>query len=203
MQIKGRSKSAEKRELILDAAVTLFMEQGYPNTSMDQVATRAGVSKQTVYSHFKDKKGLFGAAVEDRCKRAAMREIDFDPAISLRDNLLDLAQGFCELITSEDAIRTQSNCITHRDSDPDLGVLFYESGPLAVITAAQRAFAKLNDDNLLDIPNPDNAAVQFLAMIQGNWHLRCMLGVLPIGSKPDEKYLTECVDIFLRAHSKT
>ena len=44
-----------KRQAILDAAKSLFLTHGYANTSMDAVATLAGVSKLTVYSHFTDK----------------------------------------------------------------------------------------------------------------------------------------------------
>lgn len=40
-----------------------FLAHGYAATSMDRVAAAAGVSKATVYSHFKDKEGLFNALV--------------------------------------------------------------------------------------------------------------------------------------------
>lgn len=39
----------------------VFLEQGYVGTTMDRVATAAGVSKPTLYSHFQDKEGLFNA----------------------------------------------------------------------------------------------------------------------------------------------
>ena len=46
----GRPKDLAKRRAILDAAKILFLSKGYANTSMDAVATEAGVSKLTVYS---------------------------------------------------------------------------------------------------------------------------------------------------------
>src|SRR5450755_2546846 len=52
-------RSARKRLAILDAATTIFLRQGYLGTSMDEIAARAGVSKQTVYKHFADKERLF------------------------------------------------------------------------------------------------------------------------------------------------
>src|SRR5262249_56151890 len=55
----GTDRSGRKRRAIMDAATTLFLRQGYPGTSMDQIAARAGVSKQTVYKHFADKERLF------------------------------------------------------------------------------------------------------------------------------------------------
>jgi AcrR family transcriptional regulator len=60
----SRESSREKREQILQAAMQVFLTQGYAGTSMDRVAAVAEVSKQTIYSHFQDKEGLFTALIE-------------------------------------------------------------------------------------------------------------------------------------------
>ena len=52
-------RSARKRRAIMEAATASFLRDGYRNTSMDQVAADAAVSKQTVYKHFADKQQLF------------------------------------------------------------------------------------------------------------------------------------------------
>jgi len=54
----------DKPEKILLGAMQEFLTHGYAATSMDRVATAAGVSKATVYSHFKDKEGLFSALMQ-------------------------------------------------------------------------------------------------------------------------------------------
>lgn len=59
-----RGSSADKVEQILKGAMQEFLAHGYAGTSMDRVATCAGVSKATVYSHFQDKQGLFKALIE-------------------------------------------------------------------------------------------------------------------------------------------
>src|ERR1700735_1729817 len=56
-------RSARKRQAIIEAATALFLRDGYRNTSMDQVAADAAVSKQTVYKQFADKEQLFRAIV--------------------------------------------------------------------------------------------------------------------------------------------
>ena len=53
------SRSARKRQLIMEAATTAFLRNGYLGTSMDEIAALASVSKQTVYKHFADKQRLF------------------------------------------------------------------------------------------------------------------------------------------------
>jgi len=60
-------RSRQKRAAILDAAGQLFCEHGLHLVSMDMVANAAGVSKQTVYSHFANKESLFAEAVGSKC----------------------------------------------------------------------------------------------------------------------------------------
>lgn len=53
-----------KREAIVRAAVEEFRTAGYEATSMDRIATAAGVSKRTVYNHFPSKDELFALMLE-------------------------------------------------------------------------------------------------------------------------------------------
>jgi TetR/AcrR family transcriptional repressor of mexJK operon len=53
--------AADTKTRILEAATTLFLDQGYGSTSLDQIAAAAGVTKPTVYSHFGSKQGLLEA----------------------------------------------------------------------------------------------------------------------------------------------
>jgi AcrR family transcriptional regulator len=57
----GRKKEVTQAK-ILDAAVSLFKKRGFERTSISAVATRAGVSRATVFWHFGDKQHLFQEA---------------------------------------------------------------------------------------------------------------------------------------------
>jgi TetR/AcrR family transcriptional regulator, regulator of autoinduction and epiphytic fitness len=61
---KRHQLSPEKAEAILTGGMQEFLAHGYAGTSMDRLATVAGVSKATVYSYFQDKEGLFTALIE-------------------------------------------------------------------------------------------------------------------------------------------
>lgn len=62
---KVRSESAHKK--ILNAALDLFSRQGIDATSMDSIANTAGVSKATIYSHWKDKEQLALEVISTVC----------------------------------------------------------------------------------------------------------------------------------------
>jgi len=50
---------AERKQAILNAALTVFAERGFEAARLDDVAARAGVAKGTLYLYFKDKEALF------------------------------------------------------------------------------------------------------------------------------------------------
>lgn len=52
------------RERLVLAAVDLFTEQGYDDTTVAQIAERAGVTKSTFFRHFSDKRELLAAGQE-------------------------------------------------------------------------------------------------------------------------------------------
>lgn len=64
----------ERRDRIFRAAIDLFVEQGYDRTSMDEVASRADVSRATVFNLFERKTALLEAWAAER------RRIAFEAA---------------------------------------------------------------------------------------------------------------------------
>jgi len=56
---RTRADAEKTRTSILDAAIDVFSGKGYSDTTLDEVAERAGVTKGAIYWHFKDKLDLF------------------------------------------------------------------------------------------------------------------------------------------------
>jgi AcrR family transcriptional regulator len=52
-------KKLETRKAILDAAVKLFAEKGFDQTSIEDIATEAGIGKTTIYGYFPNKNDIF------------------------------------------------------------------------------------------------------------------------------------------------
>ena len=66
MQKEKIRKGDVTRLAIEDAAIELFMEQGYHATSMRQVADRTGLALGGIYNHFKSKDEIFEAIIVDK-----------------------------------------------------------------------------------------------------------------------------------------
>lgn len=60
---RGEQARATRRRIV-DAAATLFIENGYTPTTLDQIAEQAGVAVQTVYFHFGNKRTVLKEAVD-------------------------------------------------------------------------------------------------------------------------------------------
>jgi AcrR family transcriptional regulator len=66
MPTEKLKKGEATRIAIEDAAITLFMEQGYHATSMRQIAERSGLALGGIYNHFKSKDEIFEAIIIDQ-----------------------------------------------------------------------------------------------------------------------------------------
>lgn len=97
-----RQLSPEKAAAILAGGMQEFLTHGYAATSMDRIASAAGVSKATVYSHFQGKESLF-IAIIDRLVQSKfqsifspeMEKLQPEPRIFLRklaDSILDTGE---------------------------------------------------------------------------------------------------------------
>lgn len=54
------------KELILSAALEIFAEKGYHDTTVDDIAKRAGIAKGSIYRYFPSKEALFNELIESR-----------------------------------------------------------------------------------------------------------------------------------------
>jgi AcrR family transcriptional regulator len=64
MATKRAEQGRATREHIVEVATRLFAENGYEDTSIEDVLTAAGVSRGALYHHFAGKEALFGASME-------------------------------------------------------------------------------------------------------------------------------------------
>jgi AcrR family transcriptional regulator len=64
-----RLPADERRQQLLDVARELFAASGFHDTSMDDIAEGAGVTKPVLYQHFPSKRALYGELLEDTGRR--------------------------------------------------------------------------------------------------------------------------------------
>lgn len=72
-------RRSHRREHLIDTAIGLFREHGYHATGIDRILSEAGVSKKTLYTHFRSKEELIMAALrkyDGLFRNDFMRQVD-------------------------------------------------------------------------------------------------------------------------------
>jgi TetR/AcrR family transcriptional regulator, mexJK operon transcriptional repressor len=173
----GRPKSQQKREDILIAASSLFLELGFTATSMDLVANKAEVSKQTVYSHFKNKDALFIAIIEMKCAEYQFdREHLQDPQLSFTEVLSQIGLKFVRLLHDQDVIAMYRVVIGEVTSNPRVAELFYQAGPQHAIVLVAEYFSN-HPELKLDEKIAYRWSVTFFNLLKGDFHMCSLLGM--------------------------
>jgi len=156
------TRSARKRQAILDAALEIFLEHGFVGAGMDQVAAAAGVSKVTVYHHFTDKQRLFVAVVEAAISEAeaGSRGVVERLATStdLPRDLSRFARRHVALVTQPHLVRMRRLVVAESGRFPDLARAWHAAGPERGHATLAAQIRGLAERGLLRAPDPMLAA---------------------------------------------
>ncbi|MDQ2821241.1 MAG: TetR family transcriptional regulator [Pseudomonadota bacterium] len=96
---RTKEDAAATRDSILDAAEQLFVQQGVSRTTLQHIASAAGVTRGAIYWHFDDKAVLFNAMM-DRAKLPMRAALDELTASNGDDPLAELHQ-YCMRVLFE------------------------------------------------------------------------------------------------------
>ncbi len=202
------NRSADKRSSILNAAAEIFLDGGYLGTSVDQVAAKAGVAKQTVYAHFSNKRDLFVAMVSALTNQASDRVHigvpEFREGDDLKRYLTDYAVRQLQIVLTPRILRLRRLVIGEVSRFPELGEALYSGGPGRAIVSLATTFERLAACGALMIRNPSLAASQFNWLVMSAPLNRAMLlgdDAIPSASQL-RKHAAESVQLFLAAYGQ-
>jgi TetR/AcrR family transcriptional regulator, mexJK operon transcriptional repressor len=191
-----------KRRQILAGARQVFGELGFERASVDLIAARAGVSKATVYNHYEDKKALFVACVVQEADemRSCFRTCLGDSCGDVEQVLQMMGERVMGIFLSPVVVNLYRHAIAAAHF-ADLGQTIFDRGP-GVIHAAIAAYLEgCGRAGTLRVEDPRTAAVQFVALCQGDLVSRSRLGIL---AYPVEQQIREnvqrAVRTFVRAY---
>ncbi len=194
--LKDDSSPIEKREQILQGAMQVFLTHGYAGTSMDRVAAIAGVSKQTIYSHFQDKEGLFTVLIErvtiDRLQGELGAEmLCGEPEVLLRR----VAYAFLERMSSEDYLNLLRVIVAESGRFPELAELYNRT----VIQRGRQILASYFQAHPeLNILDPEAMAHVFAGTLVSFCLAQEILHGKLISSLTGERVVNELIDLVLK-----
>lgn len=170
---------------------------------MDAIASEAGVSKLTVYSHFTDKETLFVAAIRERCQEQMPSTLfSIDRSAPVRRQLEAIGHAFFSLITQPESIALHRLITAGTPTSHKLAQLFWDSGPRLLHDDFEKFLRQEVEDGQLEIEDVPRAASQFFALLKGELHARMLCGCSqPVTPIDTDVHVRATVEFFLRAYA--
>ena len=205
----GGASRRDKAASILTVAADVFLDGGFLGSSMDEIAARASVSKQTVYKHFESKERLFVAVVIRMTADAGDEVLASSKRLSLDQGverfLTDYAVRQLTTVVTPRLMRLRRLVIGEAGRFPELGRVLAEGGPQRAQARLASLFAELEQQGHLRVADPPTAASQFNWLVMAEPVNRAMLlgdaGIPPRAWL--EAHAAEAVRLFLTAYGSS
>ena len=196
---RGRPFDLKKMEAIISTAQRLFTENGFERTTIDAISDMSGVTKMTIYSHFKSKEELFGATILSKVENVfLLTDEELDPN-KPKYGLTVIAKKFISLIRKDEVLSAYRTMFASTSTYPELCNTFYQNGPMKVHLEVSEYLKKCSGTKSLNINDFDLAATQFLSLFQGLNHTKCLLGLGKPSKKQDDDLILKNVEFFIKA----
>ncbi|MGV2829083.1 TetR/AcrR family transcriptional regulator [Myxosarcina sp. GI1(2024)] len=161
-QQPNSKRSHHKAAQILHGALPEFLEHGYSRTSMDKIARSAGVSKQTLYSYYSDKDGLFTALIQElvsqKFQLLCSETLTGEPVEVLRQIAARLLQG----IQDTECLNLVRLIVAESGTRPNLSQLFLTNVSQPAITMLTKYF---QTETRLHFSDPETVARIFIGSL--------------------------------------
>lgn len=166
---RGRPTAEERiarRAHILDEALPVFLKHGFGNTTVEQLASAAHVTKRTIYSYFGDKAGVFAEMVQSLATTVSDHAPD-------NETLETLSARIVYRLDSAELIGLHRLVIAESTRFPELAVALHDNGEAQHI---QRLAAYIRAE-YGDAKAPRSR--ELFTLLVGEDHRKRLLGLLP------------------------
>ncbi|MCM8730084.1 TetR/AcrR family transcriptional regulator [Hephaestia sp. GCM10023244] len=183
---RDTTRREDRRQAILDAAESLFLEQGFERVSVNAIVQRSGGSLATVYDLFGNKHGLLYAVV-DRARNEGLKGVEDIYAAETRPGavLRELALRYYAFATTPRSLALMRLVIAQSLSDPEFGRRFNQDVHLRFVARLAEAFRRWTAAGKARIDRPQDAADLYFAIVLCDAPVRALLGIAPDDTNAD------------------
>ncbi len=191
----------ERRERLLAAAEHVFVELGYVDASMDDIAGQAGMSKKTLYLFFETKEALFTALIATRLSELAS-SVALDPMSDMRAPdlvLRDFLRGIARFVLAPRQAALYRLILTEVHRAPELAQAFHQDCPGKLCSFLRDWIVRQNEKGILAVAEPEMASGMLVSMVIGEPQMQTLTcGDLDEEPSVIEDRIDYAVDLFLK-----
>jgi len=189
---------ADTRNRLIQAAREAFMAEGY-RASVDGIAARAGVAKQTLYNHFPSKDELFSESVG---LISAAITVSLDGQTNdVRATLLRFGATFRLKVHGTEGLALFRTIMSEAARFPTLAKAFLAKGPEQTVGRLADFLGLAMNAGFLRQDDPHFAAEMLVGMLHNIDHFRRLSSNTPLPEALEESRIAKIVDCFLRAYA--
>ncbi|HET7363433.1 MAG TPA: TetR/AcrR family transcriptional regulator [Burkholderiales bacterium] len=184
---------------MLRAAAESFMRRGY-QASVEEIARRAGVAKQTVYHHFPSKDTLFKEVAHELTKHVL---VQLEGDAELRAALVRFALAYRSRVLGAQGIATFRTLLPEIARFRALARTMYAAGAGEMVRQLAAYLERAMQAGELRRDDPQFAAELLLGMLAGHDRIKRLFGVERTNgtnSGADDARSRQIIDCFLRAY---
>jgi AcrR family transcriptional regulator len=176
---KAKHLSNSVRERVLEAAFTLFREQGFSSTSMLDIVTRARISKRDLYALFNSKHAVLAACISEEAQKMRRPLDTTTPTPQTREALAALLVEFgasiLNTVCQPDVLTVFRLAIAESDRAPEIARTLNSNGHEANKKALTELVRKAQSLGLVGIGDPGALAAGFISELWGDLLIRLLM----------------------------
>jgi TetR/AcrR family transcriptional repressor of mexJK operon len=188
------------KDVILEAARTVFLRDGY-DASIDAIIKEAGIARQSLYNHFKNKEALFRAVVEYSTWQTMkpILTLDLDPTLPLPEALHRFGESYMKGILSPESLALTRLISAAATILPTAGQTAYEVGPSRTVPILAGYLRSQVAAGKIDCAEPDLVAESFFGALVGPARFRYLLSA-NIQTTPSQRraYVAAVVGVYVK-----
>ncbi len=195
-----RLKREERRKRILDSAIRVFARKNYQAATTAEIAKEAGVSEALIYQHFKSKKELFIASIEETSSffienlKQILKRYSSDPVEGFRS----VYRFYYNYLKRDPTLAKMSLMIIAEADDPEIKEALRTYLQKAVSILAKAIRNAQNKGLIVSTFNPEAMAW----LLVGNYNLLALLKLIDALDTFDEESVIRMVEPFVTVTKK-
>ncbi|UTV30993.1 TetR/AcrR family transcriptional regulator [Photobacterium atrarenae] len=199
-----RISTQQKRTRIINVATELFLDQGYKDTTLDQIVTICGGSKQTLYRYFTNKEGLFMAVLEHNTKTSLETVFQLDHNIDdpLQETLEQFAVQYLKRICGNPILGLFRIVSSDFNKHDKISHQFWETGPIRIHQYLVDFLRNSNSCQCLQIEDAELACDQLLSLIKLDYQNMALLGLDLPSEDILKNHVNKAVGGFIKLYQK-
>ncbi len=191
-----------RKQCFVEVALSLFLERGFGETSVNEIVRQAGGSLATLYKLFPSKEDLFAAIISEHMLAL------YEPLKSIREDmpveqvLLTLGRNYVKVASTPRSLALFRVMVLESQRFPQLREMFLSQGFAQLKSWMETFLQGAHDRGELVIPCTAMATTQFFGLVRAPWHLPAACGeAVDLSEERQEAIVQSATRAFLRAYA--